>query len=38
MSWTRSAVHFDPMISAEQATAHVASCTGFMVRMAMFRL
>jgi hypothetical protein len=27
-----------PMISAEHATAQVASCTGFIVRMAMFRL
>src|SRR5204863_1781335 len=34
-SWTRSAVHFAPMISAVAATAHdVASWTGFIVRIA----
>jgi hypothetical protein len=38
MSCTSSAVHFEPMISAEHATAQVASCTGFIVRTAMFRL
>src|SRR5437773_7213826 len=35
-SWTRSAVHFAPMISAVAATAHVlASWTGFIVRTTM---
>ena len=34
-SWTSSAVHFEPMISAEHATAQVASWTGFIVRTAM---
>src|SRR6059058_5283861 len=34
-SWTRSAVHFAPMISAHAATAQeVDSWTGFIVRMA----
>src|SRR4249919_209340 len=33
-SWTRRAVHFAPMISAQQASAHVSSCTSFMVRIA----
>src|SRR5438876_3453864 len=38
-SWTRSAVHFAPMISAVAATAHVlASCTGFIVRTAMAKV
>src|SRR5436853_5293168 len=33
-SWTRSAVHFAPTISAHAATEQeVASCTGFIVRM-----
>ena len=38
MSCTSNAVHFEPMMSAEHATAQVASWTGFMVRKAMFRL
>src|SRR5437763_8983787 len=34
-SWTSSAVHFAPMISAVAATAHVpATWTGFIVRTA----
>ncbi len=32
-SCTSSAVHFEPMISAEHATAQVASWTGFIVRV-----
>jgi hypothetical protein len=35
-SWTRSAVHFEPTMSAEHATAQVASCTGFIVREDMY--
>ena len=39
MSCTSSAVHFEPMISAQAATAHVVgSWTGFMVREAMTQL
>src|SRR5919201_6905484 len=38
-SWTRSAVHFAPMISAHAATPQVAeSWTGFIVRTAMHEL
>ena len=32
-SWTMIAVHFEPMISAVQATAHSSSWTGFIVRI-----
>ena len=32
-SWTMIAVHFEPMMSAVQATAHSSSWTGFIVRM-----
>src|SRR3954471_8601973 len=38
-SWTSSAVHLAPMISAQAATAHVVdSCTGFIVRATVMRL